>query len=43
MSTDLSLHIDTPAENIEALAKEAITLKSKLEEERQKLNDIARK
>lgn len=42
MSTDVSLKIDTPAESIEALAKEAETLKAKLEEERQKLNDVAR-
>lgn len=41
MSADLSLKIDTPAESIEALAKEAETLKTKLEEERQKLNDVA--
>lgn len=43
MSADLSLKIDTPAESIEALAKEAECLKAKLEEERQKLNDVARK
>jgi predicted phage tail protein len=43
MSADLSLKIDTPAESIEALAKEAEALKTKLEEERQKLNDVARK
>lgn len=42
MSADLSLKIDTPAESIEALAKEAEALKTKLEEERQKLNDVAR-
>lgn len=30
-----------PAESIEALSKEAETLKAKLEEERQKLNDVA--
>ena len=42
-NADLSLKIDTPAESIEALAKEAETLKAKLEEERQKLNDVARK
>ncbi|ODN01462.1 Guanine nucleotide-binding protein subunit beta-2, partial [Orchesella cincta] len=41
MSADLSLKIDTPAESIEALAKEAEALKAKLEEERQKLNDVA--
>ncbi|XP_021960939.1 guanine nucleotide-binding protein subunit beta-5 [Folsomia candida] len=41
MSADLSLQIDTPAESIEALAKEAESLKAKLEEERQKLNDVA--
>lgn len=41
-NADLSLKIDTPAESIEALAKEAETLKAKLEEERQKLNDVAR-
>lgn len=41
MSADLSLKIDTPAESIEALAKEAEALKTKLEEERQKLNDVA--
>jgi hypothetical protein len=30
-----------PVENIEALTKEAEALKAKLEEERQKLNDVA--
>lgn len=41
MSADLK--IDTPAESIEALTKEAEALKTKLEEERQKLNDVARR
>jgi predicted phage tail protein len=35
------IQVHSPAENIEALSKEAEGLKAKLEEERQKLNDIA--
>lgn len=34
---------DCPVETIESLTKEAETLKRKLEDERQKLNDVTRR
>lgn len=36
-------HVNNAADKIAALTKEAENLKLKLEEERQKLNDVARK
>jgi len=41
MASDGELKVHSPGESIEALTKEAEALKAKLEEERQKLNDVA--
>ncbi|GLH13767.1 Guanine nucleotide-binding protein subunit beta-2 [Gryllus bimaculatus] len=41
MASDGELKVTSPVESIEALTKEAESLKAKLEEERQKLNDVA--
>ena len=41
MATDGELKVHSPGESLEALTKEAESLKIKLEEERQKLNDVA--
>ena len=41
MASDGELKAHSPGESIEALTKEAEALKAKLEEERQKLNDVA--
>jgi hypothetical protein len=41
MASDGEFKVHSPGETIEVLTKEAETLKAKLEEERQKLNDVA--
>lgn len=41
MASDGEFKVHSPGETIEALTKEAEALKAKLEEERQKLNDVA--
>ena len=41
MASDGELKVHSPGESIEALTKEAEALKARLEEERQKLNDVA--
>ena len=41
MASDGELKVHSPGESLEALSKEAEALKIKLEEERQKLNDVA--
>lgn len=41
MASDGELKVHSSGESIEALTKEAEALKAKLEEERQKLNDVA--
>ncbi|XP_022243567.1 guanine nucleotide-binding protein subunit beta-2-like [Limulus polyphemus] len=40
-SDDCGLEIDNPGDSIESLSKEVEKLKARLEEERQKLNDVA--
>lgn len=42
MASDGDVKISSPIESAEALSKEAESLKARLEEERQKLNDVAR-
>lgn len=41
--SDGGLKVEQPMESMEALSREAEELKVKLEEERQKLNDVPRK
>lgn len=41
--SDGGLKVEQPMESMEALSREAEELKTKLEEERQKLNDVPRK
>lgn len=41
MATDGELKVNSPVDSLEVLSKEAEMLKTKLEEERQKLNDVA--
>lgn len=43
MASDGGLKVDNPAESIDSLSKEVENLKTRLEEERKKLNDVARK
>lgn len=41
MASDGGLKIENPGETVDSLNKEVETLKSRLEEERKKLNDVA--
>jgi hypothetical protein len=41
MASDGELKVHSPGESIESLTKEAEALKARLEEESQKLNDVA--
>ena len=43
MASDGGLKVDNPNESIDSLSKEVENLKTRLEEERKKLNDVARK
>lgn len=41
MASDGGLKVDNPGESIDSLNREVETLKTRLEEERKKLNDVA--
>lgn len=41
MASDGGLKVDNPGETVDSLNKEVETLKTRLEEERKKLNDVA--
>lgn len=43
MASDGGLKVDNPGETLDSLNREVETLKTRLEEERKKLNDVARK